>query len=556
MSEKIQDFLAVAASGLGKLGARHLIALGLVGITLVAAILMSSFYLTRPTYETLYVGLSRDDVNRMGSALGEAGIAFDVTSDGSSVHVPVGMAEKARMFLAEKGLPTSNNAGYELFDKMGSLGLTSFMQEVTRQRALEGEIARTIQAVQGVKAARVHIVLPDKGSFRRANQKPTASVVIRSDASFRLESAQAISQLVAAAVPSLEIGSVTVLDTAGQVLTSATDSTNATSMMMASLESQLATRIDENLRRQLTPYLGVEHFQTSVQVELDTDRRQMNETIFDPESQVARSVRTMRDMGDSQNSRNSDAVGVEQNIPQEEIASSGGENSTDKRDRREEITNYEISSKTIATVSDGYQVKKLSVAVVVDKTRLLSSTLTQGQDTSNSPDAAPPSQEQMDAELERIRHMVAAAAGLDATRGDLVNVTAVDFVGMNEDDSAPVEPGFMQLAAPFVPSMLSGAALIIAVLLVLFLGVRPLMRDMRTSAQTAENLPALAAGQEETLKLQNSTYGANQPALEDLRQRMRVPPQARLEKMMDIDEERFAAVLRDWIHEHKEPKAA
>jgi len=340
------------------------------------------------------------------------------------------------------------------------------------------------------------------------------------------------------------------------VLTSAADSTNATSVMMASLESQLATRIDENVRRQLTPYLGVEHFQTSVQVELDTDRRQMSETVFDPESQVARSVRTMRDMGDSQNSRNSDAVGVEQNIPQEEIASSGGENSTDKRDRREEITNYEISSKTIATVSDGYQVKKLSVAVVVDKTRLLSSapTSTQGEDTSNSPDAAP-SQEQMDAALERIRQMVAAAAGLDTARGDLVNVTAVDFVSMNEDDSTPVEPGFMQLVAPYMSSMIGGAALIIAVLLVLFLGVRPLMRDMRTAAKTDENLPALVAGQEEALKLQDGTYGANQPALEDLRQRMRVPPQARLEKMMDIDEERFAAVLRDWIHEHKEPKA-
>jgi len=558
MSEKIQDFLAVAASGLGKLGARRLIVLGLVGITLVAAILMSSFYLTRPTYETLYVGLSRDDVNRMGSALGEAGIAFDVTSDGSSVQVPVGMAEKARMFLAEKGLPTSNNAGYELFDKMGSLGLTSFMQEVTRQRALEGEIARTIQAVQGVKAARVHIVLPDKGSFRHANQKPSASVIIRVDGGFRTGSAQAIRQLVAAAVPSLETGSVTVLDTSGQLLASGDDASNDAPIMMATLESQLATKIDDNIRKQLAPYLGLDHFQTSVQVALDTDKRQISETIFDPESQVARSVRSMRDQDDSQNSRNNDAVGVEQNIPQEEIASSGGENSTDKRDRREEVTNYEISSKTIATVSDGYQVKKLSVAVVVDKARLLSapSTPTQGEDTSNSPDAAPPSQEQMDAELERIRHMVAAAAGLDTARGDLVNVTAVDFVSMNEDDSVPVEPDFMQLAAPFIPSMLSGAALIIAVLLVLFLGVRPLMRDMRAAAQMAENLPALAAGQEETLKLQGGTYGANQPALEDLRQRMRVPPQARLEKMMDIDEERFAAVLRDWIHEHKEPQAA
>ncbi|MDD9333673.1 MAG: flagellar M-ring protein FliF, partial [Bartonella sp.] len=168
---------------------------------------------------------------------------------------------------------TSNNAGYELFDNMGSLGLTSFMQEITRQRALEGEIARTIQVVQGVKAARVHIVLPDKGSFRKANQKPTASVVIRTNSGFAVEFAQSIRQLVAAAVPSLEASSVTVMDTRGQLLASGVDAMNGASMMMASLEQQVASQIDANIRKQLVPYLGLDHFQTSVQVVLDTDRR-------------------------------------------------------------------------------------------------------------------------------------------------------------------------------------------------------------------------------------------------------------------------------------------
>jgi len=550
MSEKIQDFLMTVVSALGKLGARRLMALGLTGIALVATILVSSFYLTRPAYETLYVGLSRDDVNRMGVALGEAGIVFDVASDGSSVQVPIGQAEKARMFLAEKGLPTSNNAGYELFDKMGSLGLTSFMQEVTRQRALEGEIARTIQAVQGVKAARVHIVLPDRGSFRRANQKPTASVVIRSDGSFKVESAQAVAQLVAAAVPSLDAGSVTVMNTAGHILTTVGDGASGSSMMMASLESQLSSRIDDNVRRQLAPYLGLEHFQTSVQVELDTDRHQISETVFDPESQVARSVRTMREMGDSQNSRNSDAVGVEQNIPQEEIASSGGENSVDKRDRREEITNYEINSKTIATVSDGYQVKKLSVAVVVDRAKLLPVAEAETQ----------PSADEQEAALARIRQMVAAAAGIDQARGDLVNVTAVEFLAL-DGEADPIEsPTLLQSLAPYVPSMLGAVALIVAVLLILLLGVRPLLREMRAGRDDVsmqnEDVPALVQEQLTALPDGRETYGAQPVSLADLRQRMRMPPQARLEKMMDIDEERFAAVLRDWVHERDVPQKA
>ena len=559
--DRLQALLSSIGTALGKLGAKRLIALALVGVALFGTILFSSFYLTRPTYETLYVGLSRDDVNRMGMALGEAGIAFDVSSDGTSVQVPIGQAEKARMFLAEKGLPTSNNAGYELFDNMGSLGLTSFMQEITRQRALEGEIARTIQAVQGVKAARVHIVLPDKGSFRRANQKPSASVVIRTDSNFATESAQSIRQLVAAAIPSLEASSVTVLDTTGKLLASGADAANGAPVMMATLERQVAARIDENIRKQLAPYLGMDHFQTSVQVELDTDRRQTNETIYNPDSQVARSVRTLRDQGNSQNSRNNDAVGVEQNIPQEEVAGGAGENSSDKKDRREETTNYEINSKTISIVSDGYNVKKLAVAVVVDRSRL---TPSEGK--------APAPANYVDDQVNRIRQMVATASGLDTNRGDVINVTAVDFVASEDANMQPVEAPMWQTLSKYTSGLVNGAALVIAVLLIMFLGVRPLMREVHGNQLALANGESALAGPENMPALPNQTTGDgqtgknegfdgnmlpdNEDDLHDLRSRMRMPPQNRLDQMISLDEDRFANVLREWVQEdNKNPPA-
>ena len=121
------------------------------------------------------------------------------------------------MMLAEKGLPHSSSVGNELYDKLGSLGLTSFMQEVTRVRALEGELARTIQMMRGVKAARVHIVMPDEGSFRRARQPPSASVVIRTEMSDDRTTAQAIRHLVSAALPGMTIDEVTVLNVDGQL---------------------------------------------------------------------------------------------------------------------------------------------------------------------------------------------------------------------------------------------------------------------------------------------------------------------------------------------------
>lgn len=546
MLDKFFTFLSTLVDTLGRLGARRLIALGLVGLALFGTVLFSSFYLTRPTYETLYVGLSRDDVNRMGMALGEAGITFDVSSDGSAVQVPIGQAEKARMFLAEKGLPTSDNAGYELFDHMGSLGLTSFMQEVTRQRALEGEIARTIQAVQGVKAARVHIVLPDKGSFRRVNQKPTASVIIRTEGNFAVESAQAIRQLVAAAVPSLEARSVTVMDTSGRLLASGADSVNGTPVMMASLEKQIASELDYNIRKQLTPYLGLDHFQTSVQVALDTDRHQINETIFDPDSQVVRSSRTIRDQGNSQNSRNNDAVGVEQNIPQEEINNGGGERSSDQKDRREENVNYEINSKSISTVSNGYQIKRLAVAVVVNRIQLLS-TLHEVDEKDV--------ERLLNERIDGIRQMVSTAVGLDSKRGDIINVSAVEFIGAYDKDMPPIGAPWWQGVARYMPGVVNGLALIIAVLLILFLGVRPLMREMRAGDSLLLSGGDSLAGSADIAALENQTslddafdtFSSSKPDMFDLRKRMRGAPQERLEQMIALDEERFAGILRDWV---------
>ena len=127
---------------------------------------LGALYLSRAEQEVLYTGLERGDVARIGAALNEAGITFDVNPKGDTVLVKTAMPAGRACCWPEKGLPNSASAGYELFDDLGSLGLTSFMQEVTRVRALEGELARTIQLMRGVKAARVHLVLPDDGSFR------------------------------------------------------------------------------------------------------------------------------------------------------------------------------------------------------------------------------------------------------------------------------------------------------------------------------------------------------------------------------------------------------
>ena len=276
------------------LGARRLIALAFVGVAVMAVLGVGAYYLGRPPQEVLYTGLTRDDVARIGAALKEAGIEFDVNADGQTVSVNYGDTAHARMLLAEKGLPESANSGYDLFDKVGSFGLTSFMQNVTKTRALEGELARTIQSIDGITAARVHLVLPDTSSLRSQQQAASASVVIRTAMPTDTSPAQAIRHLVAAAVPGLKVDNVTVLNTEGTLLASGDDMESASAGKMAAVEQTVNREVEDKIRRTLTPYLGIGNFQVSVVTRLNLDRSTTNEVIYDPSSRVERSVRMVQ----------------------------------------------------------------------------------------------------------------------------------------------------------------------------------------------------------------------------------------------------------------------
>ncbi|MCG7504679.1 flagellar basal-body MS-ring/collar protein FliF [Mesorhizobium retamae] len=522
-------------------GTRRLAIMAGIALLTLAVIGIGAVYLNRPAYETLYVGLERSDVNQIGMVLSEAGMNFDVGSDGTSVLVPVGTTAKARMLLAEKGLPTSANAGYELFDKVGSLGLTSFMQQVTRVRALEGEIARTIQSLAGVKAARVHIVMSERANFRREEQQPSASVVIRYAGIDGGKAAMSIRHLVAAAVPGLSAEKVTVLDSAGNLLAAGDDPSNTSAARSLGVERTVESQIEDNIRRALTPYLGPDNFRASVKADVNTDTRQTEETIFDPESRVERSIQTVKSNENSNQRQAATPTTVEQNLPETQTASSEGPQSSSQNDRKEEITNYEINSKKIATVSNGYSVTKMSIAVVVNQQRLLAVL---------GKDATP---EQVAQRVADIKKMVTSATGLDEKRGDIIDVSAVEFIdGLDGQELA--SPGILDAVSSYTGSLINAAAFIIVVFLVAFFGLRPM-------AAALSNKPAALAGPsfedvQRSLPTPAATAEAeavppvladNRPApLDDLRKKLRPAPQDRLARMVDINEERTANILRKW----------
>ncbi len=549
--------LLQVSKNLASLGQTRLLAMAGIAIVSFSLVIAAAIFVNKPAYETLYVGLETTDLNQVSIALAEAGIDFEVGSDGKSVQVPVGMTGKARLLLAERGLPNSTNAGYELFDNVGSLGLTSFMQEVTRVRALEGEVARTIQQISGISAARVHIVMPDVGNFRRGEQKPTASVMVRASTETGRKSAASIRHLVASSVPGLDVEDVTILDSTGQLLASGDESGGAASRSLGVVQS-VQQEIESNIDKALAPFLGLDNFRSSVTAQLNTDTQQIQETIYDPESRVERSVRVTKENQKSQSKQADSAATVEQNIPQGDVqGSTGGPQSSDEQDKKEEQTNYEINSKTVATVKNSYTVEKISVAVVVNKGRIATMV------------GEPVDQAKIDAYLAEMQKIVSTAAGLDPNRGDLVTLTAMDFLENQLLQESASGPGFMETLNRNLGGIINSLAFVAVAFLIVWMGIRPMVRA--AGGGTA----AVAGGTEEAAGLELPDFspalgGAPGSSLmegfgadfgfdstDDLltmdddanggfNRRVKEGPERRLSRMVEISEERAAKILRKW----------
>ena len=530
-----------------KLGVRRLSLLAVVGLGVLMTVMLSAHYLGRPAMQAIYTGLTPQDVTRMTAALAEAGIAFDVNEARNTVLVGFGQTARARTLLAQKGLPTSVRAGYEQFDHMGSIGLTSFMQEVTRVRALEGEIARTIQALDGVAAARVHLVVPDAGSFRRERRDASASVLLKIDGRWHATAGQTVRHMVAAAVPGMKIEHVSVASTDGRLIAAAGEESNLGSSKLAELERSMAADLEQRAGRTVASALGAGNFQISVTVRLDVDRQQTNETAFDPKSRVERSIRSVKQSGSTEDGAAKSAVGVEANLPREEASPADGDKRRTREDRQEELTNYELNSKTVQTVREGYRVQRLAIAVVVNRKKLAAQ-------LGSSADAAA-----IAARLAEVKRLVAAATGAQPERDDSIEVSGTDFGGVGAD-LAPTTAGVGADLAMHAGALINGVAMLGVVFVVVWFGVRPLIRALAHSDGGGERDPPRLAA------LADATAPPPQPGLvlaspaptaADTAQRRDGSPQKspeaqsrdRLDALVEKNDAKVAKILKTWVAE-------
>jgi flagellar M-ring protein FliF len=371
-------------------------------------------------------------------------------------------------------------------------------------------------------------------------------VVIRTDGGDDRATGRAIRHLVASAVPGMKLEDVTVLNVDGSLLAYGADSIEKSPDNLLALEKEVSQQVRENVSRTLTPYLSSQNFQISVAARLNADKTQTNETIYNPDSRVERSVRVTKEQQSSQNAAGEQAAGVEANQPKPKTNGGESKQSNDQTQKREELTNYEISSKSIQTTSAGFLVQNLSIAVLINRAALAGSL------------GGKPSADALAAQVHEIEQLVASAAGLNRERGDTVKIAVVDFVDSSRDLEPAAGPSIVEIVARQTGSILNAAAIVAVAGMMLWFGVRPAVRmafappRLPAIQETRGGTPALGApdggGQTGESILVETEPGGDE-FLQALLARRDNGPERKLQKLIDFDETHAATILKQWIRQ-------
>nr|WP_235961215.1 flagellar basal-body MS-ring/collar protein FliF [Falsiroseomonas selenitidurans] len=445
---------------LRQFGPLRLAALAGVGLAVLGLVAMLAMRAAEPPMALLYGDLDPRDAGQMVQALERARIPHRLEAGGAQLLVPESEVPRIRLMLARDGMPSGGSVGYEIFDRGESLTTTPFQQDVNRLRALEGELARTIRGLAGVRTARVHLVLPRREPFTRERGEAQASVVLTMQGAQRLDrdGVQAVLHLVAAAVPGLRPQQVSIVDSRGELLARGGQALSGPAAaatgeeLRRNAELRLARAVEDLLERTLGPG----RVRAEAAVEMDFDRVQTTEERFDPENQVPRSTQSATESNRSGEAGN---VSVANQLPGAE-ANAGGSRS--EQQRQEETTNFEIGRSTRNTARDQPVLRRVSLAVLVDGI------------WEPQPDGAPPRFRERNAdELARILSLAKSAVGFNEERGDKVEVVSLRFA--EPPLAEAVSEGFSILGQTVPPAVMgrvleSGILALVALAAILLIG--------------------------------------------------------------------------------------
>jgi flagellar M-ring protein FliF len=524
------------------LGASRLMAMIAVTAALIGFFAFVIIRVTTPQLTTLFTDLSSEDSSAIIKDLERQAIPFELRNDGAVIMVPKDKVTRLRMHLAESNLPKGGGVGYEIFDKSDALGTTSFVQNINHLRALEGELARTIRAIDRIQAARVHLVLPEKPLFSREAPEPSASIVVRVRGALEPQQIRAIRHLVASAVSGLKPQRVSIVDESGQLLADGESGDNE-NVVGDERRAAYEKRLRNEVEAIVSSVVGAGRARVQLSADFDYNRITQTSDKFDPEGRVLRSSQTREES--SATTDNSGQVTVNNELPGNQRPD-GASAAKDQSKKTEETNNYEISHTTKTEVTEAGRVNRISVAVLVD-----------GAYTKNEKGDIV-YQERSKDQLDRIATLVRSAIGFDQKRGDQVEVVNLKFA--EGPAVSPIsEPtgilGMLQFTKDDVMYVIELGVMMLLSLVVLFMVIRPLVRRILASevipALTgADELPALtdgsaAAGQ----NLVPAAAGLNQVDVAQVQGQVHAQTVHRVGELAERNPNETANIVRQWLSE-------
>ena len=451
----------------------------------LAVIIALVYYGSRPEYGVLFGDLKAGDAQAVVEKLKAAGVPYQLSNGGTTVSVPQERVAEMRLQVASTGALSGGHVGFDLFDK-NSFGATDFAQQVNYQRALEGELARTLEGMDEVEAARVHLTRPQESLFADKERRAKASVVlhVRQNRELSRERTDSVVSLLASAVEGLDPSDVSVLDARGRLLTAARQQDGPASDAGAfnshlearrRFEQETAARVISLIE----PVTGAGRVRADVAAELDFSRVEQTEEKYDPKSAVIRSQQTAQESKSAGGATQAGGVsGVRANDPAAPPAEAAppvqsGQQSAPSAQRVASTTNYEIDKTVRRTVGSGGTLTRLSVSVVVDYKAV------EGVTTARTPE-----------ELQKLQQLVAAAVGTNEARGDQVVVQSIPF---NQPAPEAGAQGLLERHRDLLPVAVKYSLLLLGALFVLLFVLRPMRRALKAAAQPAPAAPPMLA---------------------------------------------------------------
>jgi flagellar M-ring protein FliF len=516
------------------LGAARLMAMIAVTAALIGFFAFVIMRVTTPQMTTLFTDLSVEDSSGIIKELERQAIPYELKNDGAAIMVPKDKVTRLRMKLAEGGLPKGGGVGYEIFDKSDALGTTSFVQNINHLRALEGELARTIKAIDRVQAARVHLVLPEKPLFSRETPEPSASIVVRVRGTLEPAQVRAIRHLVASAVTGLKPQRVSLIDETGQLLADGSGDSSNDSAIGDERRSAFEKRMRSQIEAIVSSVVGVGRARVQLTADFDYNKTTQTSDRYDPEGRVLRSSQSREEASSTASSNGQ--VTVNNELPGNQQNGDGA--NRDQTKKSEETNNYEISRTTKTEVTEAGRVNRISVAVLVD-----------GSYTKNDKGEMV-YQDRPKEQLDRIAALVRSAIGFEQKRGDQVEIVNLRFA---EGPTVPsiAEPtgflGMLQFTKDDVMYVIELAVMMLLGLVVLFMVIRPLVKRI-LAADPVPEVPVAAltdgTGAEEGQPAPTTMIDVAQ-----IQGQVHAQSVHRVGELADRNPNETAAIVRQWLTE-------